>query len=161
MSDSERRSILKLLLYIIYALAGLHFLALGFYLYWTFWWFDLLTHFLGGLWVGLAALWLIYFSGYIPKPALKSRTALYVAIGAIAGIGIIWELYEISLDVFLGIPIRPDYALDTAIDLVMDVLGALTGWAVFMVVARDRLVEMDESPVAAQESLHENPENAG
>ena len=38
--------------------AALHLSALQFYLYWRFWWFDLLTHFLGGLWVAVS------FCGY-------------------------------------------------------------------------------------------------
>ncbi|KKS86003.1 MAG: hypothetical protein UV60_C0004G0080 [Parcubacteria group bacterium GW2011_GWA2_43_11] len=57
MIDLLQERILKLLFIVIWVLALVHMTAEYYYLYWTVRWFDILTHFLGGLWVGIAVVW--------------------------------------------------------------------------------------------------------
>ena len=87
------------------------------------WWFDLLVHFLAGLWVSGLSLWIYFRSGYIRKPVQNIRRAFVVAVSSILIIGVSWEFYEI----FIGIPIEENYVQDTFADLIMDTLGAFTG----------------------------------
>ncbi|MBI2618129.1 hypothetical protein HYW58_01620 [Candidatus Kaiserbacteria bacterium] len=101
-------------------IALLHAAALEFFFYWTYDWLDILVHFLGGMFISLSALWFFFESGYVNLKK-SVRNVFLASIGAIIIIGIGWEIFE----VLAGIPMEDNYALDTAIDMVMDILGAL------------------------------------
>lgn len=107
-------------------IAALHFLAFEFYFYWTFWWFDILMHFLGGLWISLMALWVLFLSGYITQFHLSYRSAFFVAIFSVIVIGIGWELFEIWSGISLED--KTNYLFDTTVDFIMNLFGALSGY---------------------------------
>ena len=113
---------------LIATIALLHILAIEFSLYWLLWWFDLPVHFFSGLWVSLLSLWIYFRSGYIKKPVQSRRRAFIVAATSIFVISVSWEFYE----VIIGIPIEKDYVQDTVVDLIMDTLGALTGFIYYV-----------------------------
>lgn len=112
---------------LISLIASLHILALELYLYWLLWWFDILVHFLAGLWVGLMSLWIYYRSGFFIEPTHSISRAFLVAAFSIAVISILWEFYEI----IIGVPFEENYVQDTILDLVMDALGASIGFAYY------------------------------
>ena len=119
-----QQPLFRFLFALIIFVALLHIAALELYFYWTLWWFDVLVHFLAGLWVGLGALWLIFLSGYITRFRLSHHSALFTALIPIAVVGIGWELFE----VWAGVPIEKKYLSDTVVDLSMGILGALSGY---------------------------------
>lgn len=100
---------------IIAILAGLHLIAIENFLYWKLSWFDLLAHFIGGMWAALFATWFL---------ALRRRepSILFCLLGAL-GFGIVWEVFEVSalLTKF------PDATLDTIKDISLAVLGGIAG----------------------------------
>ena len=72
-----------LLLYnfiLIVLIAILNKAALSFFLYWKFWWFDIMMHFLGGLWIGGIVLWLYYLSGYVKNPVKTKKYIFWLSI---------------------------------------------------------------------------------
>ena len=128
----------SIMLFVILGLSALisvlHFIALEFHWYWRFLWFDIPMHFIGGFLVGLAAIWLVFFSGYIRRVSVFSkRGALVYALLAGIGIGIVWELFELGANV----PTEQKYILDTTLDLIFDLVGAY-GAYVFAVHLNDR-----------------------
>ena len=88
------------LLGLIVIILGLHAFALAFFLYWKYWWFDILLHFLGGIFVGLFALYLYYYSRYIQPQHFHKRYAFFLSFATVALIGIMWEFFEFSSDKF-------------------------------------------------------------
>ncbi len=104
------------------AIALLHAAAIRFYLYWTLPWFDAVVHFLGGLFVAAAFLWLFA----LRFPLLPRGTAAALAALAAVAAGFGWEGFELAI----GIP-EAAYGLDTAVDLAMDLAGGLAGAAAF------------------------------
>lgn len=105
---------------------GLHWVASIEGLYWTVDWFDVMMHFLGGLWTLLFILWVIstqYVSG------LKKYVSISSLIIAVIVVGIIWEWHEIFFR-FTSFS-DPGYWFDTNKDLVMDTLGAIFGILVY------------------------------
>jgi len=102
-------------------LAVIHQYALVHFLYWSYIWLDVFMHFLGGLWLGIVGLWFFYFYKSFPH---HSTRALLIALACGLGVGIAWEVFE----VVAGLPVEKNYILDTAIDLLMDTLGAITAW---------------------------------
>lgn len=116
-----KRSLLNIALILMIILGALHFLAEGYYFYWTIWWFDNLMHFLGGLIGGLFIIWFLYDSGHAfrHKPTLF-EAGLYSVLGILV-IGGAWEVFEYQAGIT---GFEPNYSLDTVSDLVFDSLGA-------------------------------------
>lgn|GEM_PF-595206 len=101
---------------VVLMVAAIHLSALQWYLYWYYPWLDLLSHFLGGLWVALAAAWLILYIG--------RETSLIRILSAVMVIGIGWEIFEF----YAGIPKEANFVFDTSLDLLMDFCGGLFGY---------------------------------
>lgn len=120
---------------LVFVLAVLHITAIQFYLYWVFWWFDILTHFIGGLFVATMSLWLYFNSGLIKTPRRRKGTVFFVALLSVVIAGTAWELFEF----FAGTPEVDSYLLDTFIDALMNATGAIVG-AHFII--RLRLVKL-------------------
>ncbi len=110
----------KLLLITFATLAALHILAIELSLYWHFWWFDIPMHFFGGTIVALG----LYTLRDIRFPLPKIMFRLTPFLLAVLIVALIWEGFEL----WAGIPIEPDFLLDTGIDLVMGLLGGFLGY---------------------------------
>ena len=80
-------------------------------------------HLVGGLWIALAA---IAWFAHTPRRMLSADVLFVIALSSALGIGLAWELFEFSLDTF--VTLNPHDLSDTLQDLVMDALGAITGW---------------------------------
>ncbi len=111
---------------VLLLVAVLHIIAIEFYLYWFYSWFDSMMHFLGGLFVGLSALWFFFTSGYT-QLSLRVRNIVLVAGFSIILIGIGWEIFEI----LAGIPREDNFITDTITDLTMDALGTSIAVIIF------------------------------
>lgn len=95
-------------------LLALEWWAVENFIFWRHVWFDLPMHFLGGLSLGVLAV------GF-----LHARKPRVFAAGLLAAF-IAWEVFEYAF----GLPKEANYLLDTAIDLVMDTLGALLAYLI-------------------------------
>lgn len=106
--------------FVLLILVGvLNWIAIKLYLYWTVHYFDSLVHFLAGMCVGLASLWLA--SG---KGKLSGWQIIAAAIIGALVIGLLWEIYELAVgDTTVADGMR--YVTDTSSDILMDVLGGL------------------------------------
>ena len=121
MHDDER--LLRMLFVLIWVITLIHVAAEMQYWYWTYRWLDLPMHVLGGMWVGLVALWLWYYSGYQHKTSRIAVSPLTVALVGGLVFGVAWEAYEFLVWIIgAGLPVN--YVTDSVLDLVMDVLGA-------------------------------------
>ncbi|MDO8510337.1 MAG: hypothetical protein Q7S15_01805 [bacterium] len=101
-----------------------HYVAIKLYFYWSFWWFDILMHILSAMAVSLTAFFYLQGSNRVFSiRQLFSRT-----IFAVLAISVLWEIYEF----FAGVTFSTMemYYLDTAIDLVMDIVGGFIGMAI-------------------------------
>lgn len=110
------------LLYIGFGLAIilwiLNFIALAFYFYWTIGWYDYLMHFLGGLTLGVLAVWAFK----IERSSLKSFLAVFTIVMVAGGV---WEVLEYINDAAFS---TEGYVLDTTKDLIMDAVGAAVAY---------------------------------
>jgi len=107
-------------------IAASHAFASTYSLYWRFRWFDMPVHFLGGLFLGSAALWLIT---YEMPPSFRTHTNRFVvALIAALLIGALWELFEYSVGITKG---GSGYWLDTVQDFAMGGFGAGVAYLIF------------------------------
>ncbi len=81
--------------------------------FWKYSWYDTMLHCLGGVSAGVGVAWLL--TGINKE---KSFTA--VLLGVLC-IGIVWEIFEIVV----GFPREVNYALDTTMDIIMDLAGGV------------------------------------
>ncbi len=137
MKETQER-ILKVLFVLIWALALIHMLAEHYHLYWTVRWFDLVTHFWGGVWIGLASIWVWYFSGYIQRARFPNGRVLALALLAGLVIGVVWEVYEFGVWKVVGRPFPENYIGDTQLDIVMDICGAYVGYLAYRILSASR-----------------------
>lgn len=97
--------------------------------YWTFTWFDMPMHFLGGFWLAMVFMWLNpNFQIQNPK-FIKLPNYLItgiITLGFVILVGVFWEFFEFLCDVFLfGASYFQKGAIDTIKDLFFDLLGGL------------------------------------
>lgn len=102
--------------FLIALVGAVHILALKLYLYWFFPWLDVFVHFGGAMWVALAAMWLL--------SSVHQRLSFAKVFFIIIAVSIGWELFE----AWGGIPREANFMFDTSLDLLMDVLGGITGY---------------------------------
>ena len=103
--------------FILVMTALLHAAGLFLFLQWYFWWYDIMLHFLGGLWVALMFQWLA---------ARQKATVLIIpTLLAVCLVGVAWEIFEI----LIGSPREANFAFDTSLDILMDVIGGILGYA--------------------------------
>lgn len=101
----------------------INWIAMTFHWYSIIWWFDMPMHFLGGIFIGMLYVYMIIRRG----TALWSFKAVMWGLAAVLTIGVLWEVFEFSLDTW--VTFRPQNPLDTLSDLCFDVAGgALALW---------------------------------
>jgi hypothetical protein len=88
--------------------------AFAYFLYWRFWWFDVLMHFGGGLVCGLMA----------RAMGLKKFTHI---VAVVLSVGVMWEVYEVVIGISMT---ELRYTTDTAKDLAMDIFGVIVAYGI-------------------------------
>jgi len=123
-----RKKFLLSIFFLASSIAFLHMIGSEFFLYWRFWWYDIVMHFLGGLMVGMIALWVYnYFEYFKNKEINKSLIFLYTFL-VVLSVGIGWEVFEFLIEVDFS----NNYISDTSLDLIMDIVGSLFSSVVFL-----------------------------
>ena len=118
----RRNSILYSALLLAGVLATLHFLAVAFYFYWIFWWYDVMMHFLAGLTGGFASYWVIFHSGLFFKTPQKVSFVILSVLLCMLIAGVAWEVLEYTHGLTDS---HEGYRLDTMNDLILDSAGAV------------------------------------
>jgi hypothetical protein len=112
----DRKKFFKKVAYLVIFIAFLNYVAVKLYWYTSIWYFDMIMHFLGGFWLGLA-LFYLFFTENI------SKIFIFKIILGVLIIGAFWEGYEILVNNnFAQIPFN---LLDTLSDIFFDLTGGL------------------------------------
>ncbi len=114
-SKENKKKILVRIVSLIVTIFILNYLALKFHWYFSIWWFDMPMHILGGFWVGLCFIW------YLKPKDLSFNNIIKIILGFLV-IGLLWEIFEISVDKI--IMQNPFNVLDTISDICFGLTGA-------------------------------------
>jgi len=109
------RKLLFVQLYLVALVAILHLVGTALSLYWLFWWYDILVHFLASIWVAFGAIWIARQVGII-------KTGI-CAVLAVCMIGVSWEIFEY----LIGAVNTKYIVFDTALDMFMNFFGGWVG----------------------------------
>lgn len=122
----KRKSLFLLLSLCVFFIFSLNFAASKLYWYSSIWWFDVLMHFLGGFWLGLVFLWLIYKD--LDKKNLAKDNFIKIVLGVLF-VGFGWEIYEIVVNDLLA---KNTFDLfDTSTDMIADLMGGISAYLIF------------------------------
>jgi len=127
------------LLLIISTIAVLNFYAYRFHWYWEFWWFDIIMHTLGGIWVASSVLWIRYFrfSSLDALPVSKKSVIFLLALVSVYIVGGGWELFEFSMDKFITFALHDSW--NTVSDLFFDGIGSVVAAFIFLSVYNKKI----------------------
>ncbi len=110
---SNKKSIKILAILIVFIFVA-NFLANKFYWYYSVWYFDMIMHTFGGMWLGFAAQYLYKVRD------LSTHTILKVLLGVLF-VGVGWEVFEIIFNnIIAGSAFN---TLDTCSDVFFDLTG--------------------------------------
>lgn len=123
----RHRFLTVFVLSLISLIAILNAYAIEFSLYWSFWWFDILMHFLGGLWVALVSLWGVGVINRRVAQALTRKQIFLLSVVSAIAVGVGWELFEYLSGMFVE---QDGILLDTIIDLIMDTIGGIVAFKI-------------------------------
>jgi hypothetical protein len=138
--DFIKRKFFKETVLLLIAVAITNAIALRYHLYFSLNEFDSLVHFAGGATAGLAFIFAYYSSGVF-KPFGKTFFGfLFMAFIGTVFIGMAWEIFELLTKATSLAD--SDYYSDTGLDIVMDLLGALT--ACLYAFAREVSIEKEQ-----------------
>jgi len=100
-------------------LLAFHTLALMFYLYWAIWWFDVMMHILGGIWL-LFLIQTFVLLGWYKERFFRPKHLVIVILSAFG----LWELFGI----YVAGGFKSDWLTDTALDTLCGIVGAIIGY---------------------------------
>ncbi|MEX0935007.1 MAG: hypothetical protein WDZ70_01630 [Candidatus Paceibacterota bacterium] len=105
-------------------LLWLHMTALRLHWYWHMPWFDVLPHFIGGMFAAFSLIFIsfLYYRSQ-GKETERAFSAAIILFGTFL-VGILWEIFEY----IFAVSVDPLASFDTVVDLFMDTLGALVVW---------------------------------
>ncbi|MEK7195574.1 MAG: hypothetical protein AAB655_02675 [Patescibacteria group bacterium] len=142
------------LLVFLLLIFGLNFFGYRYDWYNTFPWYDIPMHVFGGVWLALALVYI--FDGRIFILGEGRKLASFsILLSAVLLIGIFWEIFEYSIDVFIfrkySFSSVPVYILKNSLsDLINDILGAC---AVLLIALRSYA---KNGPKLSQSPISEN-----
>jgi hypothetical protein len=116
-----------------------HVLATIYSWYWTYLWLDMPMHFLGGFWVAMAAVALIFnFQFPISKESVNQKffRLTIVILSFVVLIGVFWEFFEFFYDMFISSRGYSGFLQLGAADTLSDLFFDLLGGAAFLVLHR-------------------------
>lgn len=118
----HKHSVLGLTLVLAGVSGVLYYLGNIFYLPWTYWWYDVLLHFLVSFTGALGIFWGLFDSGIIFRGRFGSRVGMVLLVYlCVMAIGIGWEVWEYVNNLLDN---HEGYVFDTINDLILDSIGA-------------------------------------
>lgn len=109
------RKLLFLQLYLLIIVALLHILGTWLSLYWMFWWYDILVHFLASAWLAVLASW--------TSLSWQIQPRVSFVIGCVLLVSVAWELFEYEI----GATHAGEMMLDTILDVAINIGGGFVG----------------------------------
>ena len=100
-----------------------HITALKYHLYFEYWWFDMVIHFLAGLTISLTLVYLVW--SFFPSKISTILSSATVALPVVLVFAVGWEVFELYSKLIYAKGFY--YIVDTAIDIGMGLLGCMMG----------------------------------
>ncbi len=133
---SRQSSTLYIALGLTVLLAALNMFAYEHYLYWVYWWYDVMMHFLAGLSLGFLVYWVLFASGHFFKGPKRRAFILVLVVASVFVLGVVWEVFEYANAITDS---HEGYIQDVVNDLILDSCGGAL--AALLASSRRRKIE--------------------
>ncbi len=117
------------LLVLLVFMAAVHLVATYLKWYWSIPWIDRIPHFTAGALVALSSLWLFYLSGYFRLSKPSYGKMFFLSFSSAVVVGLLWEIFEVTFHITSLS--SPNYLSNNGGDMLMDMAGAVAGYAYF------------------------------
>lgn len=87
-------------------------------------------HLVGGLWVGLTALVIYFFTSFVLEKKHSTNAVFLISLCSALVIGIGWEAFEWGVDQVTGL--KHVDLIDTLSDIMNDAIGAVVAAVIFL-----------------------------
>ena len=115
---------------IVLFIFGTVYLGEAFDFYEKYWWWDVLLHGGSALGFGLIGFIFVFIMFAGDRYAAPHWALSFMAFAIAVSIGVLWEIFEFSMDQAFGLNMQKSGLIDTMWDLIVDVIGAFFGaWA--------------------------------
>ena len=121
----DKKRHLKHLVLLMFFIFLADLVAKYFYWYSSLWYFDMIMHFLGGLWVGMFFIYVFLTRKELP---MALRFSLKIILLVLV-VGVLWEFFEFYINVVSATTFE---WRDTLSDVIFDLLGGLVSIFYFM-----------------------------
>lgn len=105
-------------------LIGSIFMGEAFNFYEKFWWWDIALHGSSAIGFGLIGFVFVFMLFEGDRFAAPPSAVCLMAFGLAVTVGVLWEIFEFSMDMTFGLNMQKSGLMDTMGDLIVDVLGA-------------------------------------
>jgi len=93
--------------------------------YFKYPWWDLMLHSLSAIMIGLVGFIIVYSFYYTHKVVFSPIFASVFSLSFALAIGVLWEIFEFTIDSNFGTSMQKSGLVDTMWDLIVDFFGAL------------------------------------
>jgi len=93
--------------------------------YELFWWWDVVLHFSSAIAFGCIGFIILFYLNRTNKISSKPFWIALFSFSFAVSIGVIWEIFEFSMDQIFGMHMQKSGIVDTMWDLIVDAIGAL------------------------------------
>ena len=131
----DRKKLFRIIAFLVVFISVTNFFANKFYWYYSIWYFDMIMHFLGGVWVGLASI-------YLFPPKDLSIKFIWRILFFVLLVGVGWEVFEVFVS---RMTTESSYfnILDTISDVFFDLAGGVFAILYFL----KRIMYINENKV--------------
>ena len=136
----DKKKFLIRLIFLIFFIFLLNYLAMKFYWYSSIWYFDMPMHFLGGLFLGLSIIWILSYKNLSLELSLK---LIFKILLGVLVIGVSWEIFEILFNNIIAQ--MPFNTLDTISDIFFDLAGGT--FAIFFFYLKNGIILITKNTV--------------
>ncbi|OGI58299.1 hypothetical protein A3C60_02200 [Candidatus Nomurabacteria bacterium RIFCSPHIGHO2_02_FULL_37_45] len=126
----DRKKFFKRIVYLIFFIFIVHFFANKFYWYSSIWYFDIIMHFLGGLWVGLFFIWFSSESLRLSLAFKALTLVIFKILLFVFVVGFGWEVFEFLFNNYIAQ--NPFDFLDSTSDIFFDLVGGIVAILFFL-----------------------------
>ncbi len=112
---------------IVLFIFGSLFLGEAFDFYERYWWWDVVLHTASAIGFGLVGFVFVFYLFQGDRYAAPAWAMAFIAFCFAVTIGVLWEIFEFSMDQIFGLNMQKSGLMDTMWDLIVDNIGASIG----------------------------------
>jgi hypothetical protein len=132
----SKRKLIKEALILVLMIGVINVVASYFHWYWSIWWFDMPVHFMGGVFVAMLTIYILYKRIGVSMASKQNLKVLLIILAGTFVFGFLWEIFEFFVQG--GLNGNLANVTDSVSDMCFDLAGGI--FASIMYIQNDEVV---------------------